>query len=189
MKEPDRKTLRKKMRAEMTKTFALGEASDVDALIALLRSPVEMPDMAIRFVALLELGKLQATNAIPHIIPLLGDPRSDVRCGAAVALGRLGGRDALPQLFDLLRDEHAGARQRAVESIRVLGEGDAAAVGALARALDDENWDVRRAALEALAVLGDESLLPILESRAKLEPLWRRRHFQKAARAVTAKVP
>jgi HEAT repeat protein len=164
--------------------FELAKRRDIPALIERLQSPLETKDFSIRFAALMHLGKLGAREAIPHIVPLLEHADFATRAGAVVALTRLDARDAGGLVARALDDEYPGVRQRAAEGLAVLGRGDPSAVPALVRALEDDNWHVRRVALATLATLGAVAAIPAIEASARRERLWRRRHAKRALRAL-----
>ncbi|MFD8497857.1 HEAT repeat domain-containing protein [Amycolatopsis sp. NPDC059657] len=103
------------------------------------------------------LGKLEALEAAPSIVALLGHSSHYVRHGALLALNRIGGPLATPAALKAADDVHPVVRTWA---FRVLAKhGDHRALGRLAAACD--GWHVH-AALTGLVRLADDSLAPTL---------------------------
>ncbi|MDW8345059.1 MAG: HEAT repeat domain-containing protein, partial [Verrucomicrobiae bacterium] len=108
-----------------------------------------------------------ATNAIPHLLPLL--KRADMRSTAFYTLGHLRAREAIPASRRALRDRNPTVRMRAAQALGRIG--DKAGTPLLLRALDDDWWHVRYAAQDALVAIGAahtiRRALPNASSRAR----------------------
>jgi HEAT repeat protein len=132
------------------------------AAVPTLRGLLKHPAAPVRMEAALSLGKLGATDAIPELKALMGDP--EVRSYAAVALTRLGDADGEQVVQELL--------QSPVLDLRVLGaqayEGkEGPWVQALMPALKDPNGLTRVRAAELLAPVAPEAARPVLLEAAK----------------------
>lgn len=97
--------------------------------------------------------------------PALGlcrDPVPETRALAVALLGQLGGAEAVAILAELLGDFDSGVRAAAAHALGKLNHWPAAP--ALARALRDRVWDVRREAGLALRSLGSPGILLLRRS-------------------------
>jgi hypothetical protein len=110
-----------------------------------------------------------ATNAIPHVLPLLS--REKTRATALYALGHLRAREAVPQMLSALNSTNELVRLRAAQALGKIG--DRRAVPALIRALDDEFFHVRYAAMDSLVKIGPASRRQLVGARRKSSPLTR----------------
>ncbi len=108
-------------------------------------------DDAVRCVAALALGQLQAASAIPSLMLLLSDPSGWVRGAAADALALMG-EAAVPALGEALQDSREGVRVRAAYSLRKICSPKSARW--LFPALNDPNPIVHTYAYETLDQLG-----------------------------------
>ena len=122
--------------------------------------------LEVRWAAILALGEIGMSEAIPVLVPLLRNPNRYLRYGAATALDRLGwkpeseadtiyllmayqdyrsvrrhGPAALPPLWDLLRDDDPKIRATIVSVLGQIGDRDAQA--ACQKALRDPDPRVR----------------------------------------------
>jgi len=91
-----------------------------------------------------------ATNAIPHVLPLIG--REKTRSVALYTLGHLRAHEAFGPALAALADPKEMVRLRAAQALGRIG--DRRAIPELIGALDDPMWDVRYAAEDALVALG-----------------------------------
>jgi HEAT repeat protein len=108
-------------------------------------------DDAVRCVAALALGQLQATSTIPSLILLLTDPSGWVRGAAADGLALMG-EAAVPALGEALYDPRDGVRVRAAYALRKICSPKSA--GWLFPALNDPNHLVHAYAYETLDQMG-----------------------------------
>ena len=167
---------------------------DIDGLIEALRSD----DGLTRQRAALALGDFGGARATEPLIRALGDPLTAVREAAADSLAMLGGA-AVGPLVELIEHPEAseiyeepaaaggtvtvtgpggqtweiGTRRdlRRVYAAAILGEiGDPAAVEPLARALGDENDDLRCQASGALVKFGRGVVEPLAKMLADPDP-------------------
>ena len=98
-----------------------------------------------------------ATNAIPHVLPLLAADKT--RGIALYTLGHLRARAAFHSALAALHDPQELVRLRAAQALGRIG--DRRATPRLVRALADESWTVRYAAEAALVGFGSSSLIPL----------------------------
>jgi cyclophilin family peptidyl-prolyl cis-trans isomerase/HEAT repeat protein len=89
-------------------------------------------DLAIRRRAVLALGRVGLTAALPTLNAALLDDDEQMRAEAAFAAGLLGSRDAIGPLHAALKDPSPLARGRAAEALGMIG--DAASAAAIADA-------------------------------------------------------
>ncbi len=122
--------------------------------------------LEVRWAAVLALGEIGVTDAIPFLVPLLRDPNRYLRYGAATALARLGwqpadeadtayfliarqdwepvrrlGRAALPQLKEIFRDNDPATREHIATVLQQMGDPQAQAL--CQTALKDRDPHVR----------------------------------------------
>jgi HEAT repeat protein len=166
---------------------ALYKARNVDALVAELRSPVELPPIAapgftvtlsIRGQAADYLGRLKAREAMPQLIELLrADPTASVRANAARALAEIGAPEALNPLIETLGDVDVATRSWAALSLGRLGaKSSVPPLIALLRGEGDAR--VRTAAARALSDLGDpRALEPLKLAQQREQGFGRRLRF------------
>ncbi len=96
---------------------------------------------------------LGAKEAIPKIMSLLNDERSQIRLTAACALGDLGAKEvAIPELIKLLNDKSISVRISAISALGNLGAKEA--IAELTKLFNDESISVRLAAACTLGDLG-----------------------------------
>jgi HEAT repeat protein len=107
-----------------------------------------------------------ATNAIPHVLPLL--EREKTRTTAFYTLGHLRAHEAYAPALGALNDPDERVRLRAAQALGRIGDRQAA--GKLIGALDDEMWDVRYAAEDALVAFGRQGIDPLRRASAKATP-------------------
>jgi uncharacterized coiled-coil protein SlyX len=77
-------------------------------------------DSGTRWQAVQGLGGTRAPEAVPHLVPMLGDTDIFVRMAACRHLGDLGSMEAIPGLIDALEDEEASVREAALVALRGL---------------------------------------------------------------------
>lgn len=145
---------------------ALGAIRDIRAVDPLLAIISHEALLEVRWAAVLALGEIGSPDAIPLLVPLLGDPNRYLRYGAAIALDRLGwqpdneadtaylliarqdwesvrhlGSAATRYLMVIFRDKDPETRERIAT---VLGQmGDPRAQDLCQTALKDQNPVVR----------------------------------------------
>ena len=107
-----------------------------------------------------------ATNAIPHVLPLL--EREKTRTTAFYTLGHLRSHEAYAPALSALNDPDERVRLRAAQALGRIG--DHQATGKLIGALDDEMWDVRYAAEDALVAFGRQGIDPLRRASTKATP-------------------
>jgi HEAT repeat protein len=106
---------------------------------------------------------VRSPEAVPRLLPLLGDKRKELRFAAVEALGAIRAAVAVLPLTGVLGDADRGLRRAAAESLGVIG--DLQAVAPLLLALDDEHWSVRCAAATALGRIRSTKATPSLLGR------------------------
>jgi HEAT repeat protein len=135
---------------------------DVQYVIAAL----DDPDRLNRTLAARALEDLNATEAIPSLMPLLDD--ADTQIAGARALGRLGATEAIPRLRELASNEEDPSVQMwACAALANLG--DPATLDLALPLLTHPRPAVRVEAAGALGRLGDPSALePVRAARLRL---------------------
>ena len=104
----------------------------------------------VRENAVYTLGRLQAKEAIPHLIKALKDEEKYVRLAAISALSELQAQEAIPHLIILLsEDEETIVRADAVYTLGRLQAKEA--IPHLIKALKDEEFAVRYAAAKVIS--------------------------------------
>lgn len=129
----------------------IAQIQDDQAVAPLLEILEETTDLEIQIAtvdALAELGSPEASTAINS---LLESEHWELRAKAATALGGLGESSAISRLTAAMREENWWVRRSAAAAIARLPQG----IGALYRALDDDDPFAADAAAEALADAGE----------------------------------
>lgn len=151
---------------------ALGEIGDNAAVPALFDRLGECSTDAIPVVAkaLLRIGD---ETVVPTLLDHLNSGDESMRYRAALALGVIGDQRAFQLLMtSLLKDKYEVVRSSAAEA---LGEfGDERAVPALAKALRDNEENVRWDAAKALGKIGEAAVPALIE--ALKDRKWEVRH-------------
>lgn len=97
---------------------ALGRIGGKETAEALIKQLVILPTKSEPTEALVTMG----TKAIPHLLPLLGHNKADVRAMAAFALGKIGDKSSLEALENLAESDKSekvqGVAYRAVTWLR-----------------------------------------------------------------------
>ena len=108
------------------------------------------------------LGANGIKDAVPALVGLLHDTKTEVQAAAIVSLGKLGGAGVVPAILNLLED----SKSKRVHYFALYALGDLAATEAIPSirvSLSDDRADVRQAAATALGKLGNASSLPQLK--------------------------
>ncbi len=128
----------------------LGDASVSPAIVKILEAS-QPPSERVKVTALIALGQLNATSAVPVLIKMpMATP--ETKFYALQLLGQLGDPAALPTLLQALNHDSEEIRFIAVEALGKIGE--PSATPALVRMLRDPSLNVRLFAIEALGRLG-----------------------------------
>jgi HEAT repeat protein len=138
----------------------LGENKASKAAPALTALLMDDPDMHVRQVAAVALGRI---GAVEPLINALHAPNMQLRLLVVQALTQIGDPRAAVPLIEALRDTNAEVRNQAAFALNKLG---ANAVEPLLEALRSENAVVRWNAARVLGGLGDKRALPELERLA-----------------------
>jgi HEAT repeat protein len=111
----------------------------------------------------LEHKGLEAKEAIPALIEVLQDEDGRVRATAARALGKIGpeAERAIPVLAEALQSQNEDHNVK-LEAAEALGKMGSEAIPALAKALQHEQYFVRRIAARALGERGGARAVPAL---------------------------
>ena len=132
----------------------LGAGPDMDRLLA----EIHDPDLAVRQLAISELGRVDNVVVRQALEDLLHDPDPRIRAAAAGALGSSPEHFmAINSLTDTLRDEDPEVRRNAALALGVLigrSKGYSDKVAELIDTLGDDNAAVRAGAAEALGWIG-----------------------------------
>lgn len=148
------------------------------AMAPRLRAALAAPDWIRRWHAAKLLGRLGDAASGVALLPLLRDPRAEVRLAALEAVKRLAPAEGLPDLRSALADASWHTRLAAVEAIAA--RPDDAGLPDLAAALGDPRAEVRQAARRELARLGASRPAAVgaaLDAAHPDEAAWLRRHL------------
>ena len=154
-----------------TGSFALIYPQAIPTLITAL----EDADNEVRITAVGALGSHHVPDTIPALLRLVSDPSENMRYAVACALGSFYeqiwddiNRHYKPQveeaLLQLMDDEDDDVRDWATFGIHQGGHAPPQSRARLWKALDDRNSNVKGEAAEGLAIFGDRSLIPRLET-------------------------
>ncbi len=152
-----RQVLTQPLRGDVTKTLVR---------IVISGSP------AARLEAARTLVRRGAVDAVPALLPILGDSRSETRDAASEAVGRLAGSAALPPLVDMVVAERDAEKRaliaRTVEAVcrRVGQKADAAATASIVRAMKQKDESVRLALLPSCSHLASGEMRLVLRRLA-----------------------
>ncbi len=128
------------------------------AIVDALLQVAEAGEPDLQREALISLGFIGNSRALPVALQSLSATSRDVRLAAIEALGGLQPKAAVAPLITVLNDEtEPFVLQRTIEVLGTLG--DRQATACIAQRLKDEDREVRRAALQALEVLGDSGVI------------------------------
>jgi HEAT repeat protein/cyclophilin family peptidyl-prolyl cis-trans isomerase len=130
----------------------LRDTSAVKPLIAAL-APEAEPGLEVAVAAIRALGQLGATEAVPALTRLAGDPatHANVRLEAVAALGAIRSADGLALVQNLLSDQWIPLRIAALQAVASIDQ--ESFVFVLAGMEPDRNWKVRAALARILADL------------------------------------
>lgn len=134
-------------------TLARAGAGSADALTELSKALSDTDDI-VRFHSVQAMGKLgpKAKPALQALLQMLTEGRSEFSRPCAVALARIG-KDSVDPLSRALTAENPRCRSMAAISLAMIGADSASAGPALAKALSDDSFRVRRSAAEALCYI------------------------------------
>ena len=123
--------------------------------VPMLAKTLQAEEHYLRMMPLQVLADLgpAAKDAVPAIVPLLGDPLT--ASTAVRALGEIGAKDQLPHLRPLLADVDTELRAMAAQAVGLLDDQDSQAALAALLADDQEGMDVRVRAAFGLCCLGE----------------------------------
>jgi HEAT repeat protein len=130
-------------------------SSDVEALGP--RALETATDAATRNGAVLEFAEARLACTVPHLVPLLSDPKPQVRAAAARLLSLLEARQYAPALARLLKDPEAGVVTEALRALANL-KAEAALPEIAAVFLDERIW-IRLQALQAAGAIGGAGIV------------------------------
>jgi HEAT repeat protein len=129
-----------------------GEARVRAAAAPLLELLLTASEWSIRARIIESLGKIGAQEAIPHLVPFLGDPEGWVRKSTVEALGGLEARGIADEIVQILDDPSHIARESALEALLRLGI--TSYPHKIQALLADPNPKVRQTAIKATRGLG-----------------------------------
>ncbi len=140
---------------------ALAEVSFLEPLEKLMKDPAAKPDLKIR--ALKAMAALGKEETIQVISIGLNDKAPQVRLASVEAMGIIVSETAIPYLVKASEDEDAKVRRGAARALAEFPGNDSVA-GALGKAINDPDENVRKAAVEAFDALGkpSEAMIEIL---------------------------
>ena len=128
----------------------------------LLIEQLDADDLETRIAAVVALGRIGDTSAVPALIRSLTADRELVIC-AAGALAKIGDRRAFDTLLDLIGHPEGSVRQAAVGAINSLGHPDMHARSV--RLLNDPDPRVRESAVKISGYFGYEECIDLLLER------------------------
>ena len=141
--------------------IALGKVGSKTEIASLLRLSKDRHG-AVRRAAILGLGLLGETAAVPYLRAYLRDPatRRAERAYAAFALGVIGGDDVVEPLRDLYHSSRSSREERAVALYSLGFTGDSRATTLLEAVIDDRDADnlMRAAAVQGIGNLRDDAM-------------------------------
>ena len=130
---------------------SLGNAGDGRAVPHLIESMTPGGEPEYLYVAMLSLGKLGNSDAVPVLITCLDSDERWVRLGAVKALGMIRDTSAALPMLRLLNDAKWDVRASAAESFSLMGCTEA--IEFITPMLSDEDYRVRESARKALQTL------------------------------------
>ncbi|PYJ00493.1 MAG: hypothetical protein DME25_20585, partial [Verrucomicrobia bacterium] len=139
----------------------MGDLKVAGGVPALLRRATHA-DVEARAAAMTALAKIDPTNALAHLLPLLDHESADVRRSAVTAIGHLKARPAIPRLLTAFTDPPT--RSDAV--LALAQTPDVRALDVYLAGLTEESASLREASRRALAAIRSEAL-PLLETRVR----------------------
>jgi len=113
-----------------------------------------------RYWSLYVLGELRSRSAVPHVVPFLGSPNSELVVRAAISLGQLGCREVIPRLVGLLGHRDESVRLACIEALAGFGD---YSVKVLTDLLASNSRVMKVSATASLAMVGDTALKHIFE--------------------------
>ena len=148
-----------------------------DRSLPLAQAALDDPNPAVRYAALVTIGRLRHTSLAPAVSRLRDDPVEYVRAAADFAAAKLGRRVDLTPLASLLASDNATDQGVAVNLLGWLDDPTAAPMireltgQPMPRASQEQIGIVRLQAAEALVMLGDdEALQPIRAGTFIIQP-------------------
>ena len=144
-------------------------------IIPLLRKELLHDHHLRRMAAATNLGRLNDSDSLLYLLPLLNDPQSEVREMVLFALGILGNPDVHEHVLNAYADFDPDVRYRAIVALADLCYPKLESV--LIQALDDEYYGVREQALSQLRALAS----PLAISGVLRALLEREKEMQKMA--------
>lgn len=173
--------------------LALGRIGHPIAVNALIQLMVNDNYASVRQACAEALGMIGSPAAIDALIQVLnGNDEASVRAAAARSLGMIGGEEVIPHLINALMDPNSGVRFAAMEglvfvgsaaiddliaalghsngyvrvySAMALGEiGDPSAIPALIALMDDDNYEIRKAAGIAISKMGETGFATLISA-------------------------
>jgi HEAT repeat protein len=137
-------------------TSVLEPTSDSVTVDALIEGLLDQSS-GVRRAAAIQLGQINAPQALDALIQAVGDEDSIVRACAVCALGNIGDPLAVDALIQVLNSDDSDVRVCAVESLGQIYH--PSAVNALIEALQDQDFNVRSYAAITLGQIGDDSVI------------------------------
>jgi len=134
-----------------------------DAVPDLIRLLEKESDESAKVESIRALGKIGDPDAIEAFKKLLDDNLDSVRLAVAYALGEIKTKECIPLLEQLMKDKSENIRDTAVDSLGALK--DPAVIPLLVKiAIYDESEVVRGETLRFLGIMGDKTIIPVLEN-------------------------
>ncbi|MDM9381353.1 HEAT repeat domain-containing protein [Chlorogloeopsis sp. ULAP01] len=137
-------------------TSVLEPTSDSVTVDALIEGLLDQSS-GVRRSAAIQLGQINAPQALDALIQAVGDEDSIVRACAVCALGNIGDPLAVDALIQVLNSDDSDVRVCAVESLGQIYH--PSSINALIEALQDQDFNVRSFAAIELGQIGDDSVI------------------------------
>lgn len=132
--------------------WRIKDKSSVGALIEAL----DDEHLVVKIEAIKALGEIGEPEAMPVLLPLIGNPDPRFRCEVASCLGKLGNNEGLDAVLKEIEDVESPLRVKAILALRDIGEGSGAILDILRDLKYDEDERVVAAARLVLEYFGVE---------------------------------
>jgi len=160
-----------------------GPRSNHDAeLIEDLILQLNSIDFATKAKAVVELGRIQAIEAVEKLIELLYSDSDDLKVYVITALGSIRDTSAVPPLVALLNYKDPQVKEAVVEALAKIG--DPRVVRPLSRILKVPDKKMVLLAIKALGMLGNREAVSVLESMLEVSDEEVRANAQWALRKI-----
>jgi len=156
------------LRRSAISTLGKIATKDPAAAKALITALKDDDDENNRIQAIIALGSLKATAAVPLLLKRINDKNQDIAREAIRALGEIKARAAVAPLIGKIKDDKRSIRKMAIKALGNIG--DRAAIPPILDAMEHDKFIPARVdAATAIARIGDKSAADPLKSRLAKE--------------------